>query len=159
MKVKTSKLLSLALVGLLLSACQTPTGLTPRQQALLQAQGFQPTDEGWELGLSDRVLFANEVASLTPASRTTVEQIGLALLSVDIDWARLDGHTDSYGAREYNQRLSLLRAESVAEVLVDTGMPRQNLEVRGLADTKPVASNRTREGRAQNRRVAIVITD
>lgn len=105
------------------------------------------------------MLFANEVASLTPASRTTVEQIGLALLSVDIDWARLDGHTDSYGAREYNQRLSLLRAESVAEVLVDTGMPRQNLEVRGLADTKPVASNRTREGRAQNRRVAIVITD
>lgn len=144
---------------LALAGCQTKLpGLTPGQVSLLQSQGFKLTDNGWEFGLSDTVLFGNNISKLSPESTKTVERMGRALLSVGITQFRLDGHTDNYGEDGYNDQLSLRRADAVAAVLATVGIPRANIETRGMGKRAPVADNRTSSGRAENRRVAIVVT-
>ncbi|HBO0857375.1 OmpA family protein [Pseudomonas aeruginosa] len=159
-----SKLLVFALFGLLLglAGCQSKppqpqTGLSAEQIAVLQEQGFELRDEGWEFGMSSKVLFGNNLDRLNPDSRSTLAKIARALLAVDIDKVRLEGHTDNYGDEGYNQKLSERRAESVAAVFREAGMPVANIEVRGLGMSKPVADNKTRAGRSENRRVAIIV--
>jgi outer membrane protein OmpA-like peptidoglycan-associated protein len=147
---------------LLLSACQTapvtPKGLSDEQIAALKEVGFVPTDEGWELSQSDKVLFALNVATLTSDARQNLERIGKLLVKIQIDRVRVDGHTDSEGTAAYNQQLSVHRARSVADVLIQAGVAAKSVTVRGLGETAPVEKNQTSAGRAQNRRVAIVIT-
>lgn len=157
-----SRLLALALFSLVLglAGCQTKppqTGLSAEQIAVLQEQGFELRDEGWEFGMSSKVLFGNNLDRLNPDSRNTLTKIAHALLAVDIDKVRLEGHTDNYGDEGYNQKLSERRAESVAAVFREAGMPAANIEVRGLGMSKPVADNKTRAGRSENRRVAIIV--
>lgn len=159
-RTKTLRLLAAfgLLCAVLLGGCQTaPKGLSPAQISVLKKEGFKPTDEGWEFGLSDKVLFETDAAVVKDASRQTIERIGRDLLGVGIDTIRLDGHTDNSGAEEYNRQLSLRRARAVADVLIGIGMPAANVQVRGLGATQPVADNRSAEGRAENRRVAMVI--
>lgn len=157
---RSYSLLALVFITLLtLAGCQSkPRGLTAEQIALLQAQGFKLTDNGWEFGFSDKVLFGNNVGKLSPQSTEIVEKMGKALKSVDIVQFRLDGHTDNYGEDSYNDQLSLRRANAVADVLAGIGIPRANIETRGMGKRQPVASNATSSGRAENRRVAIVVT-
>ncbi len=69
--------------------------------------------------------------------------------------ATVEGHTDSTGAFDYNQKLSLRRANSVSQALIEEGINKEMLAVEGFGETIPVASNNTKEGRAQNRRVDI----
>lgn len=149
--------LTLALV--LLTGCQSmpAQGLNPQQISLLKQQGFLPTEEGWEFGLSGKVLFGSDLDALNPQSRTIVERIGKALLSVDIQHVRVDGHADASGKAAYNQQLSERRAASVATVLVAAGMQPQNVITRGLGSSEPVSSNDTAAGRTENRRVSIVV--
>lgn len=144
----------LALVG-----CQTtpPKGLTPAQIAVLKEQGFKLTDEGWAFGLSGKVLFGSDVESLNPASTEIVERIGKALLGVGIERVRVDGHADASGSQSYNEQLSIRRANSVGKVLTSVGMREENIQLRGLGSSQPVASNDTASGRTENRRVAIVV--
>ncbi|WP_447873881.1 OmpA family protein [Serratia fonticola] len=157
---RSFSLLALVFITLLtLAGCQSkPQGLTAEQIALLQAQGFKLTENGWEFGFSDKVLFGNNVGKLSPQSTEIVEKMGKALKSVDIVQFRLDGHTDKYGEDSYNDQLSLRRANAVADVLAGVGIPRANIETRGMGKRQPVASNATSSGRAENRRVAIVVT-
>ena len=68
---------------------------------------------------------------------------------------RVDGHTDSLGSLEYNQRLSEQRAQAVAEYFKRMGVAESRLIVEGRGENSPVANNETKEGRAQNRRVEI----
>ena len=68
----------------------------------------------------------------------------------------ITGYTDSKGTKEYNRELSLRRAESVEEKLIDLGLPPEKIiETKGNGDKKPVASNDTEEGRSANRRIEI----
>lgn len=149
----------LALMLLALGGCQSvpPKGLTAEQIALLKQEGFRLTDEGWEYGLSGKVLFGSDLDVLNAESRSIVERIGKSLLSVDIQRVRVDGHTDASGRDAYNEQLSLRRAKSVANALTAVGMRPENVETRGLGSREPVASNDTRAGRMENRRVAIVV--
>ena len=145
---------------LALTGCQTApqNGLSPAQVAVLKQQGFELTDEGWAFGLSDKVLFGSDVESLNPQSTEIVERIGKALLGVGIDRVRVDGHTDASGKETYNEQLSLRRSNSVGKVLSAVGMKEQNIQVRGLGSSEPVASNDTATGRTENRRVSIVVS-
>lgn len=149
----------LVLALLSLTGCQSapPKGLSAEQIAVLQREGFTPTEEGWAFDLSGKVLFGSDLDSLNAASQAIVERIGKALLSVGIQGARIDGHADASGKAAYNQQLSERRAQSVAQALVGVGMPAQNIQTRGLGSTQPVADNRTRAGRTENRRVSIVV--
>lgn len=145
---------------LALTGCQTAPqkGLSPAQVAVLKQQGFELTDEGWAFGLSGKVLFGSDVESLNPQSTEIVERIGKALLGVGIDRVRVDGHTDASGKETYNEQLSLRRSNSVGKVLSSVGMKEQNIQVRGLGSSEPVASNDTATGRTENRRVSIVVS-
>ena len=150
---------ALLLATLSLTGCQTaaPKGLTPAQVAVLKEQGFELTEEGWAFGLSGKVLFGSDLEVLNAQSQEIVERIGKALLAVDIQRVRVDGHTDASGQEAYNEQLSVRRANSVVNVLVQVGMRPENIQVRGLGSREPVASNKTRAGRTENRRVAIVV--
>jgi outer membrane protein OmpA-like peptidoglycan-associated protein len=152
--------ISLFLALLALTGCQTAPqkGLTPAQIAVLKQQGFEMTDDGWAYGLSGKVLFGSDVESLNPASTEIVERIGKALLSVEIERVRIDGHTDASGKESYNEQLSLRRAKSVGKVLATVGIKEENIQLRGLGSSKPVASNDTAVGRTENRRVSIVVS-
>jgi outer membrane protein OmpA-like peptidoglycan-associated protein len=134
------------------------TGLTPAQIAILQQQGFHPISGGWELGLSDKVLFATNSDTLNPTTHTAIEQLGRSLLSVQIAYLRIEGHTDNYGTDAYNDDLSLRRANAVAGVLEEAGMIPANLQVRGLGKLDPIADNNTPTGQSENRRVAIIVS-
>ncbi|PTT02131.1 hypothetical protein DBR24_07375 [Pseudomonas sp. HMWF006] len=153
-----SAVLLMALLAL--TGCQTAPqkGLTPAQVAVLKQQGFELTDEGWEFGLSGKVLFGSDVESLNSQSTEIVERIGKALLGVGIERVRVDGHTDASGKEAYNQQLSLRRAKSVANVLLTVGMKQENIQLQGLGSKEPVASNDTAAGRTENRRVSIVVS-
>ena len=150
---------ALLLATLSLTGCQTAPqkGLTPAQIAVLKQQGFELTEEGWAFGLSGKVLFGSDLEVLNAQSQEIVERIGKALLAVDIQRVRVDGHTDASGQEAYNEQLSVRRANSVVNVLVQVGMRPENIQVRGLGSREPVASNKTRAGRTENRRVAIVV--
>ena len=152
--------ITLFLALLALTGCQTAPqkGLTPAQIAVLKQQGFEMTDDGWAYGLSGKVLFGSDVESLNPASTEIVERIGKALLSVEIERVRIDGHTDASGKESYNEQLSLRRANSVGKVLATVGIKEENIQLRGLGSSKPVASNDTAVGRTENRRVSIVVS-
>jgi OOP family OmpA-OmpF porin len=71
----------------------------------------------------------------------------------------VEGHTDAIGSEQYNLKLSLRRATAVKQYLVKEGVPDSRLSVRGFGKTQPVASNDTEDGRAQNRRVELKVTD
>lgn len=146
----------------LLAACQNvpvrPDRFTAAQTAELQHQGFHETSAGWEFDSTEKVLFKTNVADLSANGQRIIERIGRGLLGVGIRHAQLDGFTDSTGQTDYNLKLSRLRAESVANALAAAGMRREDLDIQGMGESHPVASNRTSEGRAQNRRVAIIIS-
>jgi outer membrane protein OmpA-like peptidoglycan-associated protein len=155
-------LITIALSGIIvLSGCQTmpKKGLSPAQIAVLQQEGFAPGDSGWTLGLSSKLLFGNNVGTLNADSRRRVDEIGHALGSAGIESMRVDGHTDNQGEHDYNVQLSLQRANAVADELVVSGITRNTVTVRGMGDSVPVASNQTIAGRAQNRRVSIVVSE
>ena len=69
---------------------------------------------------------------------------------------KLEGHTDSTGASDMNLRLSQSRVNAVRDYLVENGIPSASLVTEAYGETKPTASNSTREGRKQNRRVEVI---
>ncbi|PWW12451.1 OmpA family protein [Mangrovibacter plantisponsor] len=146
--------------AVLLTACQTNTSTFTHQQVeAMQSYGFKPTDSGWSLGMSDKILFDTEQFRLKPASEQKIQGMAQHLAQVGITHVHFNGYTDNYGDRQYNLTLSLKRANAVADAWSEgTNIPRTNLTTEGLGDKYPVASNATREGRAENRHVAVVIT-
>ena len=146
---------------LALSACQTvphKLGFSEKQVTALTAAEFKPVGDNYELGLSDRVLFAVDQSELSPEAVVTIDKLAAALSSVDIHGAGIEGHTDSTGADEYNQQLSERRAASVKVELAKAGMPLANIRAVGRGESQPIASNDTDDGRTQNRRVVIIVT-
>ena len=67
----------------------------------------------------------------------------------------IEGHTDSDGSNESNQKLSEDRANAVRNALIEKGVKPENLVAVGFGETKPIASNKTKEGKAQNRRTEV----
>lgn len=67
------------------------------------------------------------------------------------------GHTDSIGTEEYNMGLSERRAATVKSYLSDKGIPSDKIETDGMGESNPIATNKTREGRAKNRRVEVTV--
>jgi outer membrane protein OmpA-like peptidoglycan-associated protein len=155
-------LLLMLLAPLALAACATTpratNGFTSEQVSVLRANGFVERGDGWELLLPDRLLFDHDSAELKPDIRAGIARTAASLLRVGITRARVEGHTDATGSIDYNQRLSYQRAASVASALQGSGYRAGDLILEGLGETVPIADNATEEGRAQNRRVAVIVT-
>jgi outer membrane protein OmpA-like peptidoglycan-associated protein len=114
---------------------------------------------GLVITLSGQVLFVTDEATLLPAARTSLDSVAAALAGVTAETGKviIEGHTDSTGPRDYNVTLARRRAEAVQDYLVSRGVARDLFRVEGVGPDRPVASNASTEGRANNRRVEIVI--
>src|ERR1017187_8951153 len=122
--------------------------------AILQTRD---TARGLIVNMSD-VLFDTGKYSLRPLAREKLSKVagivsGHPGLKLDVE-----GHTDSVGGDDYNQRLSEQRGDAVRDYLTQQGMPVSSVTAKGFGKTQPVASNDTAAGRQQNRRVEIVIS-
>src|SRR5690606_35227248 len=95
--------------------------------------------------------------TLKPEGRQVLDQVAAQADTINLETLIAVGHTDSIGTEEYNQGLSERRAASVKNYLVSKGIAADRIYTEGKGETSPVASNATREGRAQNRRVEIEI--
>lgn len=158
-----------ALLALALGACQAPgpaatdagqqvktSGFSQRQIDALREYGFAPTDDGWELQMSGRLLFDFDSDRLDAERRAVVERMGRGLSGVGIDRLRVEGHTDDQGTDAYNERLSLRRAQAVAQVLGETGIAPARITAQGLGRSRPLVTGGT-DSRRENRRVAIIV--
>lgn len=107
--------------------------------------------------LSGQVLFASGQSTLLPAATTALENVATALKASSGGTIVIEGHTDSQGRRDYNLALSQARAEAVRSFLTSRGVPAEALRAVGVGPDRPIADNRSAEGRANNRRVEIVL--
>jgi outer membrane protein OmpA-like peptidoglycan-associated protein len=114
------------------------------------------TVRGLIVNMSD-VLFDTGSYTLKPGAREKLAKISGILLAYPALKVQVEGHTDSVGSDDFNQRLSEQRAESVREYLVDQLVPSNAVTAFGFGKTKPVVTNDTAEGRQQNRRVELVV--
>jgi outer membrane protein OmpA-like peptidoglycan-associated protein len=142
----------------LLAGCQTNLP-APRaqQEAVLRALGFMKSKEGWTLNLAAAGQFDNGKDTLRPDAQRAIVDIGRELLRAGVKRVRVEGHTDNIGSRDYNIELSRRRADAVARYLTLQGFASDAIARKACAFDHPIASNDTPAGRAQNRRVAIVV--
>lgn len=103
----------------------------------------------------DDVNFDFDKASLRPEAYPKLDEAAESLKSWGDGKVEVAGHTDSRGSDAYNMDLSLRRAESVKNYLVNKGLPSDRLVIKGYGESQPVADNATDEGRFQNRRVEL----
>ena len=115
---------------------------------------------GFIVNLGD-VLFDTGRATLKPAAREKLSKLAGILLAYPGQLTlEIEGHTDSVGSDDLNNKLSLNRAQSVGDYLTSAGVKAERVKaVRGFGKTKPVATNDTAAGRQMNRRVEVVIDD
>jgi outer membrane protein OmpA-like peptidoglycan-associated protein len=113
---------------------------------------------GMVITLSGSVLFASNKFELLPAAQAKLSEVAEALLKGDPDTRFLvEGHTDSQGIASANQTLSQNRAESVRTYLVAHNIAADRITAQGIGSTRPIAENNSAEGRANNRRVEIIV--
>jgi outer membrane protein OmpA-like peptidoglycan-associated protein len=133
-----------------------------RQEAELRAQlgNGTVTNTGNQLivTLPNDILFATDSASLSGASQADLRAVAASLNNYPNTTVNVVGHADSTAEAAYNQDLSERRAQSVASVLIGSGVSASRINVIGRGEDQPVASNQSADGRAQNRRVEIIIT-
>jgi len=103
------------------------------------------------------LLFATDSATVRSDLTADLRTVAASLLKYPNSRIEVIGHTDNTGTAAYNQDLSQRRAVSVSGVLRESGVPGGRLSAYGRGEDQPVASNLTPEGRAQNRRVQIII--
>jgi outer membrane protein OmpA-like peptidoglycan-associated protein len=115
------------------------------------------TARGLIVNMSD-VLFDTGKYTLKPGAREKLAKIGGIVLAHPGLKLQIEGHTDSIGSDEYNQRLSEDRANSVRDYLVSQGVSPDAVTARGFGKTQPVTDNSTAAGRQQNRRVELVVS-
>jgi len=107
--------------------------------------------------LPGNIFFDFNKADVKPAMQERLTEIAKALAAVPDQNLLIEGHTDSDGPNEYNLTLSEQRAQSVRSILLAGGIAPERIETKGYGHTHPVASNETATGKAQNRRVEIVL--
>jgi OOP family OmpA-OmpF porin len=103
------------------------------------------------------VLFDFDKAVIKPEGKSKLDDISNKVRGVNLEVVIAIGHADWIGTDAYNQRLSVRRAESVKAYLVSKGIEANRIYTEGKGEKQPVADNKTREGRAKNRRVEIEV--
>jgi outer membrane protein OmpA-like peptidoglycan-associated protein len=103
------------------------------------------------------VNFDFDKSDIRPDARPILDEAAETLKEYSAVAISVEGHTDAVGTDQYNQGLSVRRAEAVRNYLVERGIDRARMSVEGLGESRPVATNDTDDGRAQNRRVELRI--
>ncbi|AGX87012.1 outer membrane protein OmpA [Candidatus Symbiobacter mobilis] len=102
--------------------------------------------------------FDFDKAVLKAEGKSKLDDLAAKVKGVSVDVILAVGHTDAIGTDAYNQGLSERRAAAVRNYLVSKGIDAARVKAEGMGETKPVADNKTRDGRAQNRRVEVEVT-
>jgi outer membrane protein OmpA-like peptidoglycan-associated protein len=119
-------------------------------------EGLQTIEEGESIILKN-IFFEFNKTALLPKSFVELDKIVSFMLENDIHLIEIGGHTDSEGSDAYNQKLSDGRAKSVVEYLKSKGILPDRLKSFGYGESKPIDSNLSDKGRAQNRRVEFTL--
>lgn len=125
--------------------------------SLAEIAKVKEESRGVVITLSGAVLFATGQYTLLPIAKQKLDEVAKALLEQSYRSIVVEGHTDSQGSASKNQLLSQQRAETVRAHLVSRGIPADKISAVGLGSSRPVADNATPEGRANNRRVEIIV--
>lgn len=126
--------------------------------SLAEIAKVKEESRGVVITLSGSVLFATGKSELLPIAQDKLSEVAKALKDQGFKKIVVEGHTDSRGSATQNTELSQARAETVRSYLVSRGIPSDKIEATGLGSSRPIADNNTPDGRANNRRVEIVVT-
>ena len=123
-----------------------------------------PTPEPTPIPISKKIVlrgvhFDFDKSDIRPDSRPVLDEAADVLRENPNVRISVEGHTDAIGSAEYNEKLSVHRAEAVFRYLVNHGIAPERMEVVGYGKTRPVADNETESGRAQNRRVELHVVN
>lgn len=133
------------------------------QEALRRAQEAGKLAEGkllYETVLTDeKVKFGFDTSDLSPQAEAALDEFAGQLKNENKSvYIEIQGHTDSVGSDKYNEELGMLRAEAVRRYLNQQhGIPLHRINIISYGESAPLADNQSREGRSQNRRVALVV--
>jgi peptidoglycan-associated lipoprotein len=133
------------------------------QEALKRAQDAGKLAEGkflYETVLTDeKVKFGFDTSDLSPEAKAALDEFAQQIANENKNvYVEIQGHTDSVGSEKYNEELGLLRAEAVRRYLSQAHkFPLHRINIISYGETAPIADNSARDGRSQNRRVALVV--
>jgi len=114
-----------------------------------------PSSVKQAITIQAEALFDFDKSVLKPEGKKSIDDAIAKMAKVDVELVIATGHTDSIGTDAYNQKLSERRANTVKEYMVSKGVTAAKITTLGKGETQPVATNKTKEGRAKNRRVDI----
>lgn len=120
-------------------------------------QVSEQNDGSLKLNVPGAVSFATASSTIEPKLYPTLDKIAGTLNEYPASTISITGHTDSVGGTDYNMDLSRRRAGAVADYLAQRNVQRNRMVVEGRGETQPIADNGTEAGRAQNRRVEMVV--
>lgn len=134
-----------------------------RDEALVKMRELgklaEEADQSLVLTVPSEVMFRTDEAILLPTATAKLDELAKALVSLGSDQTFvIEGHTDSTGPDDHNRRLSQARALAVRAYLIARGVNANNIRAEGRGEDEPIAANASPEGRANNRRVEIVVT-
>jgi outer membrane protein OmpA-like peptidoglycan-associated protein len=125
--------------------------------AVAAALAVKEESRGTVITLPGSVLFQSAKWDLLASAREKLDQVAEALKNQSDHKMVVEGHTDSQGTESSNMDLSQRRAQTVRDYLVSRGVPSEIISASGVGQSRPVADNRSAEGRANNRRVEIIV--
>jgi outer membrane protein OmpA-like peptidoglycan-associated protein len=128
------------------------------QGILAEQDRLRREQEKLDVTLSSDILFTSGSATLYPGGRDKLRQFAGVLNRYPRTTMQITGNTDSRGSEQSNDELSRRRAQAVADELIADGVSASRITTRGVGASVPIATNDTAEGRAQNRRVEIVVS-
>ena len=132
-----------------------PVVAPPPAPAPAPAPVVKPVTE--KVTMAAETNFDFDKAVLKPEGKARLDDLVGKLKAVNLEVIIAVGHTDSIGTKAYNQKLSVRRANAVKAYLVSKGIEANRIYTEGKGETQPIADNRTKEGRAKNRRVEIEV--
>ncbi len=146
------------------AAAPAPSTTAPAQVSapasdknITPAAAAAPAPTAEKVTYSADAFFDFDKALLKPEGKATLQTLVAKLKDTDIEVIVATGHTDSTGPEAYNVKLSMRRAKAVKAFLVSKGIPEARVFVEGKGEAQPTADNRTKDGRAKNRRVDIEV--
>jgi outer membrane protein OmpA-like peptidoglycan-associated protein len=128
------------------------------REALDRLGNVKTESRGSVITIPGNVLFTSGKSTVLPGAQQRLNTVADALKDQSDHDIVVEGHTDSNGSDAFNLELSQSRAQAVRDYLVSRGVPSERIRAQGVGETRPVADNSTAEGRANNRRVEIIVS-